>query len=134
MTNDNDNDDNDDDRNDPTENTGPERVPIKDNRTVETKSLDQLAHELRQVEGVYHATSDSAGAANWLSVTLDADWDGEETIEGYDIPDEVLGKTTRNRWTLVGIDAKHVSSKDQFCPTLTFRPVEWVAALDHEEE
>ena len=122
----------DDDADDPTDDTDTERTPIKDNRTVETKSLDQLAHELRQVEGVYHATSDSAGAANWLSVTLNADWDGEETVEGYDIPDAVLAKTTRNRWTLVGIDAKYVSSKDQYCPALTFRPVELVAARPDE--
>lgn len=106
-----------------------ERKPVVDNRPVETVDLDELAHQLRQVEGVDHATSDSAGAANWLGVRLDAYWDDEGVNEGYNIPDAVLQKTTANRWTLTDITPEWVARADWYYPQLHFRPVEYVVGL-----
>ena len=103
--------------------------PIEDDRSVDTKDLDSLTADLREIEGVYHATSNSAGAADWLSVTLDANWEARDTAEGYDVPDRVLAKCAANRWGMVGINAQWNSTEDRYNPVCTFRPVEWIVGL-----
>jgi len=102
-----------------------DQEPIRDNRSVETRNMDELVMELRDVDGIHSVDSDPGRA---VGLTFDlSDLDRETAWEGSDIPEAAATLLFEARFVPRGFGREHNQAQDEYLPTIWFETIESVA-------
>ena len=103
-----------------------DRKPIKDGRSIETRNMDELVMELREIDGIHKVDSNLETA---VGLTFDlSDLDRETAWEGSDIPEAATTLLFEARFIPTGFGREHNSAQDERLPTMWYETVESVAS------
>lgn len=109
-----------------------DRKPIRDGRSPETRNLDALVMELREIEGIRRVQS---GHKRTVSLTFDlSDLDRETAWEGSDIPPKAAILLLENRFVPTSFGREHNRSQDEHLPVVRFEAAESVAGRVEEND